>query len=77
MPDQINALIVGGTSGIGREIAHALARRGEEVIVTGATRHALKPLLPRSVVDIVASRSISQNPTKSSARSQQSGPSIT
>jgi len=35
MPDQINALIVGGTSGIGREIAHALARRGEEVIVTG------------------------------------------
>jgi NAD(P)-dependent dehydrogenase (short-subunit alcohol dehydrogenase family) len=35
MPDQISALIVGGTSGIGREIAHALARRGEEVIVTG------------------------------------------
>ena len=34
MPDQINALIVGGTSGIGREIAHALAKRGEEVIVT-------------------------------------------
>jgi NAD(P)-dependent dehydrogenase (short-subunit alcohol dehydrogenase family) len=35
MPDQVSALIVGGTSGIGREIAHALARRGEEVIVTG------------------------------------------
>jgi hypothetical protein len=35
MPNQINALIVGGTSGIGREIAHALARHGEEVIVTG------------------------------------------
>jgi NADP-dependent 3-hydroxy acid dehydrogenase YdfG len=35
MPDQISALIVGGTSGIGREIAHALARRGEEVTVTG------------------------------------------
>jgi NAD(P)-dependent dehydrogenase (short-subunit alcohol dehydrogenase family) len=35
MPDQLIALIVGGTSGIGRETAHALARRGEEVIVTG------------------------------------------
>ena len=35
MPDQISALIVGGTSGIGREIAHALAKRGEEVTVTG------------------------------------------
>jgi NAD(P)-dependent dehydrogenase (short-subunit alcohol dehydrogenase family) len=33
--DQIRALIVGGTSGIGREIAHALAKRGEAVIVTG------------------------------------------
>ncbi len=35
MPDQLSALIVGGTSGIGREIAHALAKRGEEVTVTG------------------------------------------
>jgi NAD(P)-dependent dehydrogenase (short-subunit alcohol dehydrogenase family) len=35
MPDQMSALVVGGTSGIGREIAHALARRGEDVIVTG------------------------------------------
>ena len=35
MPDRISTLIIGGTSGIGRAIAHALARRGEEVIVTG------------------------------------------
>src|SRR5258708_36889537 len=35
MPDRISTLIIGGTSGIGRAIAHALARRGEEAIVTG------------------------------------------
>jgi hypothetical protein len=47
------------------------------VIVTGATRHALKPQLLRSVVDIATSRSILQNPTRSSARALQSGSSST
>lgn len=35
MAAKIHALIVGGTSGIGRQIALALAARGEEVVVTG------------------------------------------
>jgi NAD(P)-dependent dehydrogenase (short-subunit alcohol dehydrogenase family) len=35
MPNQARAIVVGGTSGIGREIARALAARGEELVVTG------------------------------------------
>lgn len=31
----VNALVVGGTSGIGRTIADVLARRGEHVVITG------------------------------------------
>jgi uncharacterized protein GlcG (DUF336 family) len=51
MPDQVISLIVGGTSGIGREIAHALARRGEEMIVTG--RDAFAGGLPIMTADNV------------------------
>ena len=35
MPTQVRSLVVGGTSGIGREIARALAARGEELVITG------------------------------------------
>lgn len=35
MGNQASALIVGGTAGIGRAIAVALARRGEQVVITG------------------------------------------
>jgi NAD(P)-dependent dehydrogenase (short-subunit alcohol dehydrogenase family) len=35
MTTKTRALIVGATSGIGRRIAHALASRGEDVVVTG------------------------------------------
>lgn len=35
MGKQARALIVGGTAGIGRAIAVALARRGEQVVITG------------------------------------------
>ncbi len=38
MPDQINSLIVGETSGISREIRFVLARRGEEVLPLGRDR---------------------------------------
>lgn len=31
----MSAVIVGGTSGLGRELAQVLARRGEEVVITG------------------------------------------
>lgn len=35
MSTQANSVIVGGTSGIGRAVAAALARRGERVVITG------------------------------------------
>ena len=35
MSKQINAVVVGGTSGLGRAIAVALAHRGERVVITG------------------------------------------
>jgi NAD(P)-dependent dehydrogenase (short-subunit alcohol dehydrogenase family) len=35
MTTKTRALIVGATSGIGRRIAHVLALRGEDVVVTG------------------------------------------
>lgn len=35
MARQRSAMVVGGTSGIGREIAKVLAERGEEVVITG------------------------------------------
>jgi NAD(P)-dependent dehydrogenase (short-subunit alcohol dehydrogenase family) len=35
MPDQSSAVIVGGTSGLGRQLAQVLAARGDSVIITG------------------------------------------
>ena len=35
MSGQCTAVIIGGTSGIGRQVAHVLAARGEDVVVTG------------------------------------------
>jgi len=35
MPDQGCAVIVGGTSGLGREVAQVLATRGDDVVITG------------------------------------------
>lgn len=35
MTDQAGALVVGGTSGIGRAVAETLARRGQKVAITG------------------------------------------
>jgi NAD(P)-dependent dehydrogenase (short-subunit alcohol dehydrogenase family) len=35
MSDQGSAVIVGGTSGLGREVAQVLAARGDEVVITG------------------------------------------
>lgn len=35
MGRQINAVVVGGTSGLGRAVAAALAMRGERVVITG------------------------------------------
>jgi NAD(P)-dependent dehydrogenase (short-subunit alcohol dehydrogenase family) len=35
MTDQGSALIVGGTSGLGREVAQVLAARGDDVVITG------------------------------------------
>jgi NAD(P)-dependent dehydrogenase (short-subunit alcohol dehydrogenase family) len=35
MPDQSSAVIVGGTSGLGRQVAQVLAARGDSVVITG------------------------------------------
>ena len=35
MPDQSCAVIVGGTSGLGRQVAEVLAARGDSVVITG------------------------------------------
>ena len=35
MADQGSAVIIGGTSGLGKQLAGVLAKRGDEVIVTG------------------------------------------
>ena len=35
MPDQSSAVIVGGTSGLGRQLAQVLAARGDSVVITG------------------------------------------
>ena len=35
MSGQCTAVIIGGTSGIGRQVAQVLAARGEDVVVTG------------------------------------------
>jgi NAD(P)-dependent dehydrogenase (short-subunit alcohol dehydrogenase family) len=35
MPDQQSVVIVGGTAGIGRQLAQTLAKRGDEVVITG------------------------------------------
>ena len=35
MSDQGSAVIVGGTSGLGREVAQVLAARGDDVVITG------------------------------------------
>jgi NAD(P)-dependent dehydrogenase (short-subunit alcohol dehydrogenase family) len=35
MPDQSSAVIVGGTSGLGRQLAQMLAARGDSVVITG------------------------------------------
>jgi NAD(P)-dependent dehydrogenase (short-subunit alcohol dehydrogenase family) len=35
MSDQGSAVIVGGTSGLGRQVAQVLAARGEDVVITG------------------------------------------
>jgi short-subunit dehydrogenase len=35
MSDQGSAVIVGGTSGLGRQVAQVLAARGDEVVITG------------------------------------------
>ena len=35
MSDQGSAVIVGGTSGLGRQVAQVLAARGDDVVITG------------------------------------------
>ena len=35
MPDKQSVVIVGGTAGIGRQLAQTLAKRGDEVVITG------------------------------------------
>ena len=35
MPDQGSTVIVGGTSGLGRQVAQVLAARGDDVVITG------------------------------------------
>jgi len=35
MPDQSSAVIIGGTSGLGRQVAQVLAARGDNVVITG------------------------------------------
>ena len=35
MPEQQSVVIVGGTAGIGRQLAQTLAKRGDEVVITG------------------------------------------